>query len=185
MRPGVAVDADRIGGDPRGDAADGFGGFGGVLGQIGDDLAVGDLPAGPGADGLDVQLRAPLDQPTPWMVGMRDGGESGTSHSAAQCVLELTGGQVGGRAATIRVVEPDERVEVHEAAGLELGDLPEARLDPMRCGEPVEFAVECLGGAPPQLSGMNVPHHRTRAVEPTATQPLIACRAVVPYNACT
>src|SRR5262245_39953359 len=153
----MAVDADRVRGDPRGDPADGFGGFGRVLREVGDDLAVGDLPTGSGADDLDVQLRAPLDQPPVQLIWVRCGHASGAGDGAAQGVLELAGGQMRWRAATVGNVEADECVEVDQAAGLELGDLPEAGLDPDAAAGAVEFAVEGLGGAPPQFSGMDVP----------------------------
>jgi hypothetical protein len=109
------------------------------------------------------------------MVLMWCGHEPGSSHRAAQCVFELASRQLWGWATTLGVIKPDQGMEVHQSASLELSDLAEAGLHPNHATDAVEFAVEGLGGTPPQLPRVNVPHHRARVVEATDAQRFAEC----------
>ena len=60
----------------------------------------------------------------------------------------------------VEAVEAEDGVEVHDAAGLELGDLGvgDPHLRAVLAGLPGEQPADVLGGPPPQLPGLQVPH---------------------------
>src|SRR5690349_23785910 len=90
---------------------------------------------------------------------MRNGGKPGHAGHLTDHVGKYVGGErrVGRHGAFgvvgVVAVEAEDRVEVDQAASLELGDLGVGQLDPhaMLTGELVEVAADADDGAAPQL----------------------------------
>jgi hypothetical protein len=74
----------------------GFGGLGGVLGEVGGDLAVGQLTAS-GVDTPHVDLLAPGDQPALRPVGVRGCGDGDLASDDLDRFLQVVGGDAGRR----------------------------------------------------------------------------------------
>jgi hypothetical protein len=74
----------------------------------------------------------------------------------------------------VEAVEAEDRVEMHHATSLELGDLGvgHPHLGAVLTSLPGEQAADVLGGTPPQLAGVQVPHHLVLVVVAPAAQGL-------------
>ena len=110
------------GGDAAVEGAGAFGGFGGVLGDVGGDLAVGQFSGG--GDRARVEFTSPGQRPGREARGGRD-----IQVDSAGCLVD-GGGEQGegrpggrGRGRPGEAVEPDDGVEVDDATPLVFGDL--------------------------------------------------------------
>ena len=161
----VGVDFRVVRGDPAGRDPGGLGAFGRVFGQVGRDRDIGDLAVVGEPDDARVDLGAPGDVPAVGLGWMSDGGEpSGGGDLADETGEHISGDgwwRLDGALGMGRVVavEPEDGVEVDQAAALELGDLGIGQPDAcaMWPGELVEAAAQGDDGAPPQLGGVGVP----------------------------
>ena len=180
---GVGVQVDGVGGDAGGGVPGGFGALGGVLGQVAGDGQVGEVAGAGQGDDADVDLGAPGDSPAAGPGRVRRGAVADGPGGPPGGVVQVGDGEAGGRGQQpVRVggvvaVEAEQGVEVDRAAGLVFGGLAVRDADrvdqaglavaagnPDRghaaaAGELAQVAFDGLLGAPPQLTGLVVPHH--------------------------
>ena len=180
---GVGVQVEGVGGDAGGGVAGGLGALGGVFGEVAGDGQVGEGAGAGQGDDADVDLGAPADDPAAGLGRVRRGAVGDGCGGLPGGVVQVGGGDGGGRGQQpVRVggvvaVEAEQGVEVDRAAGLVFGGFavrdadrvdqavravaagnPD-RGDAAAAGELAEVAFDGLLGAPPQLAGLVVPDH--------------------------
>src|SRR5262249_15092971 len=120
--------------EPGGGVAGDFGGLGGVLGQVGRDHGVGDVPGRGDGDNAYVNLLAPTDQPAFGFGRVRVGGEADGAGGVLDRVGQLSRVQASGWGQDRRLVVPvvaveaDDEVQVDHGASLEFGRLAVGQL---------------------------------------------------------
>ena len=166
---GVGVQADGGGGEARGGVAGDLGAFGGVFGEVAGDHQVGDGAGAAQGDDADVEFGAPADEPACGLGRVRRGQAGDGGGGVPGGVLEVGGGDAGGRGQEpagvggVQAVEAEQDVEVDRAAGLVFGGFAVGDAHAVgqvaAAGELVEVPFDGLLGAPPQFAGAVVPHH--------------------------
>ena len=157
------------GGDAAVEGAGAFGGFGGVLGDVGGDLGVGQFPAG--GDGARVVFAAPGQGPggdSAERRGLDVDGAGGLGDGFGEEVEGGPGGRGGSRSGG--AVEADDGVEVDDPAALVFGDLGVG--EPSLSGERLtgqpglagEGSAQRDGEAAPQFGGAGVEQDRAGVV---------------------
>ena len=165
---GVGVQVDGVGGEAGGGVPGGLGAFGGVFGEVAGDGQVGDGAGAAHGDDPDVGFGAPGDEPAAGLGGVRRGAVADGVGGPVRGVLEVGGGDAGrrgeelGGVGGVVAVEAEQDVEVDCAAGLVFGGFAVRDADAVgqvaAAGGLVEVAFDGLLGAPPQFSGVVVPH---------------------------
>ena len=164
----AGVVADGKVGEPVGDGdaavegAGAFGGLGGVLGDVGGDLAVGQVPGG--GDRAGVEFTPPGQRPGREARSSRDlqvDGAGGLVDGGGEQGKGRPGGRGRGRPGG--AIEPDDGVEVDDAAPLVFGDLGVG--DPDLGGERLVGEPGLAGESAAQRDGEAAPQFRSAGVE--------------------
>ncbi len=166
MAERAAVDAQVLRGHADAEGTNSLGRLGGVSSQVRRYRCVVDLPSGSDVDYARVDLAAPGDIPASRPGRVRDGREPGQASGVTDGIGELFAGDEPGERwddtagiGGVDPVEPEDGVEVDDAASLELGDFRVGEPDPdaAAAGETVEATPQRDDGAAPQLGRVAVP----------------------------